>query len=127
MKSFIISCLLLGLFITENYGHGSFKSYNNEERQKFEGGTWAPHPNDIDSADRHWKGSKNNVGKPKPNRSLKLDKQAEYDPTWESLDGRPLPSWYDEAKIGIFIHWGVFSVPGIASEWFWKQWTGNYN
>jgi len=47
-----------------------------------------------------------------------------FDPTWESLDSRPLPSWYDESKIGIFIHWGVFSVPGIASEWFWKQWTG---
>ena len=36
---------------------------------------------------------------------------AKYLPTWESLDSRPLPVWYDEAKIGIFIHWGVFSVP----------------
>lgn len=32
-----------------------------------------------------------------------------YEPNWDSLDSRPLPSWYDEAKIGIFIHWGVFS------------------
>ena len=31
---------------------------------------------------------------------------------WASLDKRPLPVWYDDAKIGIFIHWGVFSVPG---------------
>lgn len=31
-----------------------------------------------------------------------------YDATWESLDSRPLPSWYDEAKVGIFIHWGFF-------------------
>ncbi|KAK4877388.1 hypothetical protein RN001_009894 [Aquatica leii] len=48
-----------------------------------------------------------------------------YEPTWESIDSRPLPSWYDEAKIGIFLHWGVYSVPSIASEWFWKQWENN--
>jgi hypothetical protein len=29
-----------------------------------------------------------------------------YQPDWKSLDSRPLPAWYDEAKIGIFIHWG---------------------
>lgn len=34
---------------------------------------------------------------------------AQYQPTWDSLDTRPLPDWYDEAKFGIFIHWGVFS------------------
>ncbi|EDV27338.1 uncharacterized protein TRIADDRAFT_37144 [Trichoplax adhaerens] len=53
-----------------------------------------------------------------------------YQPTWESLDKRPLPDWYDKAKIGIFMHWGVFSVPsyghsGAASEWFWHNWKRN--
>ncbi|XP_011498250.1 PREDICTED: alpha-L-fucosidase-like [Ceratosolen solmsi marchali] len=43
-----------------------------------------------------------------------------YSPTWSSLDSRPLPQWYDDAKFGIFIHWGVFSVPSFGSEWFWK-------
>ena len=47
-----------------------------------------------------------------------------YEPTWESLDTRPIPSWYDEAKLGIFIHWGVFSVPSYSSEWFWWNWKG---
>jgi len=47
-----------------------------------------------------------------------------YDPTWESLDARPLPDWYDKNKIGIFIHWGVFSVPGFKTEWFWQNWKG---
>lgn len=42
-----------------------------------------------------------------------------FDPTWESLDARPLPAWFDRAKFGIFIHWGVFSVPSFGSEWFW--------
>lgn len=47
-----------------------------------------------------------------------------YTPEWESLDKRPLPAWYDEAKFGIFIHWGVFSVPSFGSEWFWINWEG---
>ncbi|XP_063240925.1 alpha-L-fucosidase-like [Bacillus rossius redtenbacheri] len=48
-----------------------------------------------------------------------------YEPTWESLDSRPLPDWYQNAKIGIFVHWGVFSVPSFGSEWFWKNWKDN--
>ncbi|KAM9320469.1 tissue alpha-L-fucosidase [Gastrophryne carolinensis] len=46
----------------------------------------------------------------------------QYAPTWDSLDKRPLPAWYDEAKFGIFLHWGVFSVPSFGSEWFWWNW-----
>lgn len=49
-----------------------------------------------------------------------------YEPSWDSLDSRPLPQWYDDAKIGIFIHWGVYSVPSIDSEWFWDHWIGDY-
>lgn len=48
-----------------------------------------------------------------------------YAPTWESLDSRPNPLWFDRAKVGIFIHWGVFSVPAFGDEWFWERWR-NY-
>lgn len=47
---------------------------------------------------------------------------SQYQPTWQSLDSRPLPSWYDEAKFGIFMHWGLYSVPSFGSEWFWYRW-----
>ena len=47
-----------------------------------------------------------------------------YEPTWDSLDSRPIPAWYDEAKFGIFMHWGVYSVPSFYSEWFWWCWQG---
>lgn len=47
-----------------------------------------------------------------------------YTPSWDSLDTRPLPKWFDEAKIGIFLHWGVFSVPA-SGEWFWNYWSNN--
>lgn len=37
-----------------------------------------------------------------------------YLPTWESVSQHPLPVWFDDAKLGIFIHWGLFSVPAWA-------------
>src|SRR5450631_1313413 len=37
-----------------------------------------------------------------------------YEPTIASLDTHPLPQWYAGAKLGIFIHWGLYSVPGWA-------------
>ena len=42
----------------------------------------------------------------------------QYEPTWESLDSRPIPTWFNEAKFGIFIHWGVYAVPAAGSEWY---------
>ena len=42
-----------------------------------------------------------------------------YQPDWASLDSRPMPPWFNEAKFGIFIHWGVYSVPAwrpLSSE-----------
>ncbi len=38
----------------------------------------------------------------------------DYQPTIASLDSHPLPQWYAGAKLGIFIHWGLYSVPGWA-------------
>ncbi|KAL4629473.1 tissue alpha-L-fucosidase-like [Arapaima gigas] len=49
----------------------------------------------------------------------------QYRPDWDSLDARPLPAWFDDAKLGVFVHWGVFAVPGYGSEWFWWHWKGN--
>ncbi len=35
-----------------------------------------------------------------------------YEPTLESLRNHAVPGWYDDAKLGIFVHWGLYSVPG---------------
>ena len=37
-----------------------------------------------------------------------------YQPTWESLNQHKIPKWFMDSKLGIFIHWGVYSVPGWA-------------
>jgi alpha-L-fucosidase len=49
-----------------------------------------------------------------------------YAANWASLDSRPCPEWYLDAKFGIFIHWGVYSVPawgvkGEYAEWYWHH------
>jgi alpha-L-fucosidase len=62
--------------------------------------------------------------------SLRCGWAQTYQPTWESVDKRATPAWFSDAKFGIFIHWGVYSVPGYApvipgklayAEWYWHQ------
>jgi alpha-L-fucosidase len=53
---------------------------------------------------------------------LQLAFGIKYSPTWDSLDTRPLPTWFDESKLGVFMHWGVYAVPSFYSEWFWAYW-----
>lgn len=54
-----------------------------------------------------------------------------YEPNWASLNTRGIPAWFNQAKFGIFIHWGVYSVPAYApvipnsgasyAEWYWNN------
>ena len=41
-----------------------------------------------------------------------------YSDDWASLCRHPVPKWYEDAKFGIFIHWGVYSVPAFGNEWY---------
>jgi alpha-L-fucosidase len=41
-----------------------------------------------------------------------------YEATWESLQKYRAPLWYHDGKFGIFLHWGVFSVPAFEDEWY---------
>ena len=59
-----------------------------------------------------------------------------YQPTWKSVDQRATPAWFSEAKFGIFIHWGTYSVPAYApvlpgklayAEWYWHSMTEGKN
>lgn len=64
---------------------------------------------------------------------MQIFAQKKYEPNWESIDSRPVPSWFTDAKFGIFIHWGVYSVPAWAptgdsipvyskyAEWYWYR------
>ena len=57
--------------------------------------------------------------------------QKRYEPDWVSLDSRPVPEWFTDAKFGIFLHWGLYSVPAWGptdgsiyekyAEWYWRR------
>jgi len=54
-----------------------------------------------------------------------------FEANWESLNKRKMPEWFHQDKFGIFIHWGVYSVPAYApvipnsglsyAEWYWYR------
>jgi alpha-L-fucosidase len=58
-----------------------------------------------------------------------------YLPTRESVSTHPVPAWFDDAKLGIFVHWGLYSVPGwaplagelgeVLAHGDWKAWFSN--
>ena len=57
----------------------------------------------------------------KKNYMAKIDEviaNGRYKDTWESLGQMNLPRWWEQAKFGIFIHWGVYSVPAFRNEWY---------
>lgn len=42
-----------------------------------------------------------------------------FSPTWESLRDRyRVPEWFNQARFGIFIHWGLYSIPARINEWY---------
>lgn len=45
-------------------------------------------------------------------------KKGPFQASWNSLDNYQIPTWYLDGKFGIFIHWGVYSVPAFDSEWY---------
>ncbi len=52
---------------------------------------------------------------------IQIDKVIEsgkYKDDWSSLSNHKTPEWYRNGKLGIFIHWGIYSVPAFGSEWY---------
>ncbi len=47
-----------------------------------------------------------------------VNEKGRFKPTWESPSQYKVPEWYKDIKFGIFIHWGVYSVPAYSSEWY---------
>ena len=45
-----------------------------------------------------------------------------FDSTWESLENHPTPEWFEDGKFGIFIHWGVYSVPSFCDTSTYSEW-----
>jgi alpha-L-fucosidase len=44
-----------------------------------------------------------------------------FQPDWQSLQTYQIPEWFRDAKFGIFIHWGLYSVPAYGNEWYPRE------
>lgn len=42
-----------------------------------------------------------------------------YEATWNSLREHPIPKWFQDAKFGIYTHWGIYSVPACGPNGTW--------
>ena len=49
-----------------------------------------------------------------------------WNPNWDSILKHETPEWFNDAKFGIFIHWGVYSVPAWAPVGMYAEWYPNY-
>lgn len=48
--------------------------------------------------------------------------EADTSDSWEVLRARPYPAWFTNAKLGIMIHWGVYSVPSYGGAESYAEW-----
>ena len=79
---------------------------------------WAQTPN---ADDLIWQGSVQKYDGQRKSILDQVDREARsgtFQPTWESLKHYETPTWYEDAKFGIFIHWGLYAVPAFDSEWY---------
>ena len=77
--------------------------------------------NDAAALDQLWQGASSKYDAKRKSLLQDVDKQAvngPYRPDWRSLQKYQVPDWYKDAKFGIFVHWGVYSVPAFGSEWY---------
>lgn len=57
--------------------------------------------------------------------SVIVNAHEKYKENWESLNSAPVPSWFNEAKIGLYIFWGPYSVPAYDAGYGYAEWYGN--
>ena len=71
--------------------------------------------------DKEWQQSVSKYDVERKRLLAEADRQANngpYRPDWATLNKYQQPQWYKDAKFGIFIHWGVYSVPAAENEWY---------
>lgn len=76
---------------------------------------------DAVALDRVWQQASAKFNRRRNTLLTEVDHQATngpYRPDWRSLQKYQIPAWYEDAKFGIFVHWGVYSVPAFGSEWY---------
>ena len=71
--------------------------------------------------DQTWQKASRKYDRQRAELIQQVDRQATdgpFLPDWQSLAGYQVPDWYKDSKFGIFIHWGLYSVPAFGNEWY---------
>jgi alpha-L-fucosidase len=80
----------------------------------------SPQPDPV-AIEREWQRAESKYDGVRQEILRNVERQANdgpFRPYWESLQNFQAPTWYEDAKFGIFIHWGLYSVPAFANEWY---------
>ena len=76
---------------------------------------------DAEAIDQTWRHASSKYDAQRNALLKEVDRAAHdgpYRADWQSLQKYEVPDWYKDAKFGIFIHWGVYSVPAFGNEWY---------
>jgi len=76
---------------------------------------------DAQAIDKVWQDANRKFDRARGAFVQTVDRQASsgpFRPDWATLQKYRAPAWYENAKFGIFIHWGLYSVPAFANEWY---------
>ena len=76
---------------------------------------------DEEAIDKVWQDANRKYDGARASLLQTVDRQAHsgpFRPDWTSLKGYRAPEWYENAKFGIFMHWGLYSVAAYANEWY---------
>ncbi|WP_353062413.1 alpha-L-fucosidase [Tunturibacter psychrotolerans] len=90
-------------------------------------GAKADHPTEGQSAiaiDEAWQKASSKYDKQRDDilaTVQRVSAAGPFRPDWQSLSTYEVPEWYKDAKFGIFIHWGLYSVPAFGSEWYPRE------
>ena len=58
---------------------------------------------------------------------ISAQKKDKFQPTWDSLKANyRTPEWFNQAKFGIFIHWGLYAIPAYHNEWYSRHMYGQF-
>ena len=49
---------------------------------------------------------------------MSFTKVEKFEANWDSLSNYNVPEWFKDAKLGVFFHWGIYSVPAYENEWY---------
>jgi alpha-L-fucosidase len=127
MRSFhFVACLSLSMtaYLSAQTASGLNRSAQRLTQAAAASATAPTAHEDAATLDRIWQQGSRKYDPPRAAILKEMDQQAAsgpFRPDWVTLENYQVPQWYKDAKFGIFVHWGVYSVPAYGDEWYARR------